>query len=142
MLGGRMNRKEWRSIARAHAKSARVLLDDGNYSVAYHLAGMALECALKAVICRSFFKDTWPDKQFVNAIHSHDIAALVGHANLEGDRKVLEKSSATFRAHWATVQSWKVESRYKQWSHAEARDMVIAVTKNKIGILAWIRKHW
>lgn len=137
-----MKREEWKAIARAHAKSARFLLKDGNYSVAYHLAGVALECGLKAVICRSFRKDDWPDRQFVIAIHSHDIAALVGHANLEPDRQMMEKNSATFRAHWVTVKGWKIDSRYKQWSQPEARDMVIAATKNKSGILAWIRKHW
>jgi HEPN domain-containing protein len=137
-----MNRKDWKAQAEEHSKSAKVLLREGQYSSAYYIAGLAVECALKAKICRSIKRGDWPEKTFVNDIHVHDLMKLMRHAQLDQQRDAQEKRSVQFRLYWNTVKDWKVESRYQLWSDAEARDMVEAVTKRGSGVLTWIRKHW
>ena len=41
-----------------------------------------------------------------------------------------------FGQNWQTVTQWKVDSRYRDWSAAEAGDMVGAVTARGTGVLA------
>jgi HEPN domain-containing protein len=137
-----MNRKDWKAQAEAYSKSAKVLLREGQHSAAYYIAGLAVECALKAKICRSIKRGDWPEKTFVNDIHVHDLTKLIRHAQLDKEREVEEKRSGQFRLYWNIVKGWKVESRYQLWSDAEARDMVEAVTRRGNGVLTWIRKRW
>ena len=137
-----MTRKEWKKQAEAHCAAAKALLEQGQYGVAYHVAGLAIECALKAKIATAFKASTWPTKKFVNDIHTHDLPALVKQAGLDASRLKQEGTSPAFRVYWNTVKGWTVESRYKDWSAAEARDMVEAVSKKSVGVLAWIKRNW
>jgi HEPN domain-containing protein len=129
-------------MANEHIKSARTLLGESHYSAAYHLAGLAVECALKAKVAKAFKAQTWPDRQFVSEIFHHDLAKLVRQADLELERQAEELRSPPFRAYWNTVRAWTVESRYKEWSPAEAKDMVESAGRNGTGVVAWIRRHW
>ena len=137
-----MKRGEWKKMANEHIKSARALLASGHNSAAYHLAGLALECAFKAKISRVFKNDTWPDKTFVQEIHTHDLERLVQQSGLGRARQMEDQRSPAFRAHWNTVKQWRIESRYKEWSPAEATDMVNAAARRGAGVLAWIKRHW
>jgi HEPN domain-containing protein len=137
-----MNRKQWKAQAEDHCSAAKILLREGQCSAAYHIAGLAIECALKAKICRSVKSGDWPEKKFANDIHVHDLTKLVGLAQLEKERAAEENRSTQFRLYWNTVKDWRIESRYSLWSDAEARDMVEAVAKRGNGVLAWIKKHW
>jgi HEPN domain-containing protein len=136
-----MNRKEWKRQSQQHATAARALFDQRQYSVAYHVAGLAVECALKAKIAASFKSGTWPDRQFVNNIHVHDLDMLVKYADLKAELLKAEKASNAFKAYWNVIKGWTVESRYKSWTQAEARDMVEAACKRGSGVLAWIRRN-
>ncbi len=137
-----MKRSQWKERADAHCKAAKTLLDAKQFSPAYYLAGLAIEFALKARIARRFKAATWPEKSFVASIYDHDLAKLIQYAELEKQRLAEEARSPTFRTYWNTVKTWRIDSRYKDWSGAEARDMVEAVAKRGTGVLAWIRKHW
>src|SRR5438045_40052 len=137
-----MHRSEWKLQATAHSEAARQLLRSGHYPSAYHLAGLGVEYALKATIARAFRNGTWPEKGFIERIHSHNLANLIREAQLEADRIAEEQRSIQFRANWNTVKDWRVESRYRMWTDAEASAMVEAVTMGRNGILTWIRRHW
>lgn len=137
-----MTRNEWKRQAMAHASAAKILLRERQYSIAYYVAGLAVECALKAQIARSFRTGTWPDREFVNSIHSHNLEHLVRQAQLETARVAEAATSAAFRTYWNTLKDWRIESRYEVWSAAEATDMVTAVVTRSSGALAWIKRHW
>lgn len=121
-----------------------MLLNNGEHDAAYYMSGIAVECALKAKIASAFRANDLPDKNFVNQIYSngHRLGELVKLGQLAAALEAEEQASAAFRAYWNTVKAWDVDSRYKFWTSAEATNMVIAVTRGKTGVLAWIRRHW
>src|ERR1700730_12838177 len=121
-----MNRKQWKAQAEDHCNAAKVLLREGQFSAAYHIAGLAVECALKAKICRSVKTGDWPEKRFTNDVHIHDLTKLARYAQLEKERLAEEHNSTQFRLYWSIVKDWRIDSRYRLCSAAEARDMVEA----------------
>jgi HEPN domain-containing protein len=78
-----MFRKDFQPIARTRIREARVLLRVGEYAGAYHLAGQAIECALKACIARQTQRYEFPDKTRANNAYEHDPSKL---AKLGGSR--------------------------------------------------------
>ncbi|WP_342105645.1 HEPN domain-containing protein [Methylobacterium sp. SI9] len=137
-----MNRQAWKRRAEDHLRAARALLTTGHFSDAYYLAGLAVECALKARIARSFRSGTWPLRQFANDIHTHDLSKLVVLAELRDQRQIDEAQDPSFRGAWDLVAKWRVEARYAEWSRQEAHDMVDAVVRRPSGVMPWIRRHW
>lgn len=139
-----MTRTEWQRKARDFATSARTLLLNGQYDGAYYLAGLAVECALKARIARRFRANAIPDKKLVADIYreGHQIGRLVIHAELTGLLDTEVRRSAEFEANWIIVRAWDIDARYKHWSAVQARDMVESVTKRGTGMLSWIGRHW
>src|SRR4051812_32543988 len=100
-------------------KAARVLMDKRHFSAAYYLAGLAVECRLKACIAKSFKASAWPDKAFVNRIHTHDFAALLGAADLKTEMMSSCQRSRLLELHRTILEGWKVDARYAVWSEAE-----------------------
>lgn len=137
-----MTLNEWQARARAFTRSSQLLLQGGEHSSAYHLCGLAVECALKAKIARGFRANDFPERKFVEKIHTHNLNELLKLAQLTQALDLEEQTSATFRAYWNTVRGWDIESRYKVWTPAEANGMVETATKRGTGVLAWIRQHW
>lgn len=139
-----MTRKEWQRKSAVFAQSAKALLEVGQHDSAYYLAGLAMECALKAKIATRFRANDIPAKNVVLEIYNngHNLTKLIALANLETALSAEERANAIFRASWNTAKTWTVDSRYVTWSPAEASDMVSAVTKRGTGVLAWIRQHW
>ncbi|MCJ2143465.1 HEPN domain-containing protein [Methylobacterium sp. E-066] len=137
-----MNRQAWKKRSRNQLRAAQTLLAAGQYSVAYHLAGLAVECALKARIARSFRSGTWPLRQFAIDIHTHDLSKLVILADLRDQRQIDEKRDPSFLDAWDIVAKWTIESRYAEWSEEEASDMLDAIARRRSGVMPWIRRHW
>ncbi|MDX8441853.1 hypothetical protein [Mesorhizobium australafricanum] len=139
-----MTRGEWRRRADAFARSASTLLLNAHHDTAYHLAGIAVECALKAKIATRFKANDIPDNALVSKIYDrgHKLEQLVILAKLDAEILREQSASADFRANWETVKTWDISSRYKAWSQAEASEMVDAVTRLRTGVLAWIKRHW
>jgi hypothetical protein len=135
-----LKRADWKVQCTLHAAAAKDLLAKGRFSTAYYLAGLAVECALKAKIARAFKASTWPTKKFVNDVYCHDLEALVNQAGLSPQLKH-QQTIGSFGTLWKTVRTWKNDSRYTVWSDAEARDMVRAAL-GRSGVLSWIKKHW
>jgi HEPN domain-containing protein len=139
-----MTRDEWKSRSREFERSASALLASSRYDVAYHIAGIAVECALKAKISTLFRANDVPDKKLVEDFYrdGHDLVRLVRLAQLEGLLAAEEQVHPAFRANWATVRAWSINSRYNAWSPVEATDMVRAVAQRGTGVLSWLKHHW
>ena len=135
-----MRRADWQQQCKSHSAAAEALIGSVCFSSAYYLAGLAVECALKAKIAKSSKASTWPKKEFIRDIHTHSLAQLVKQAGLEASLKA-KCANATFNLYWQTVSGWQNDSKYETWSAAEARDMVRAAA-GRFGVLAWIKNAW
>jgi HEPN domain-containing protein len=137
-----MTRNEFKKLARVRIREARVLNQEGLYDGAYHLAGLAVECAFKACIARKTRRHDFPDKYFANQVHTHDFKTLVQAAGLQAtfDRDL--KANATLNRNWAVVKDWSVESRYNVVGKLKSEDFYKALTARPDGVMKWIRQHW
>ena len=55
-----MTRKDFQLLAELRANEAAILAHNGNEQGAYYLAGMAIECALKACIAKKTKRHAFP----------------------------------------------------------------------------------
>ncbi len=139
-----MNRADLQALADVRINEAVALLGhappmpDG----AYYLAGYAVECALKACIAKKSGQHEWPDKQFINQCHTHDIADLVRLADLELERRADVAVNAVRARNWEIVNYWSERDRYGRHSEAKAKAMIDAVTDTTNGVLPWIKARW
>lgn len=137
-----MNRKDLQNLANARIKEAKVLLDAGKFSGSYHLAGLAIECALKACISKQTKKYDFPDKKFAADCFEHDPTKLMKLARLDQRIDTDAKASPALGVNWGIVKNWGVESRYTQKTKQEAEDLYSAIHRQKTGVLRWLRQHW
>lgn len=141
---GWVNRKDFQLLAGVRIEEARALLTlptpmpDG----AYYLAGYAMECALKACICRKYAEHDWPDKRFVADCHTHDILDLVKLAGIAPQRVADATSDIAFAKNWQVVKDWSEQSRYERHSLVKAQKMFDAIDNNANGVLSWIKARW
>ena len=71
---------QWKKLAHDKVATARRLIDAGEYAVAAEQMGYALECALKAVACKTMRLEGYPPvkgKQEIAYFKSHEFDALV-----------------------------------------------------------------
>ncbi len=137
-----MHRTDFQKLSAARRREAKHLLDERQFDGAYYLAGYTVELALKAVIAKSFLRHTWPEKDFVIKIQTHDLGKLVELAGLESIRKQEIAADTDFLINWQTVKDWNEQSRYKRWSRSEAENLYTAIANRRHGVLGWIRSFW
>lgn len=139
-----MNRTDWQQLADVRIAEAIALLNlnppmpDG----AYYLAGYAVECALKACIAKTYNQHDWPERQFVNKSHTHDLTELVVAAGLDVTRKADTDGNPALAQNWLIVEDWSERSRYKRHSQADAQRLINAVNDAINGVLPWVKVHW
>ncbi|WP_349368150.1 hypothetical protein [Salinarimonas sp.] len=137
-----LDRRSWVEKAQEHLACAEALLEARQFANAFYLAGLAVECGLKACIARRFASETWPDRDFVNRIHTHSFPALVALADLEADLRAECVRSTDFNDAWTDVSVWSVSSRYALViPEARARAMVDAVGASDYGVLPWLSRR-
>lgn len=138
-----MNRTIFQKVSALRRREAGALLSAGQYAGAYYLAGYAVECALKACVAKQIMRHDFPDRKFVNDAYTHKLGPLLKLAGLASD---LEKDMVTNRnleLNWAVTKDWSESSRYKlDITETDARDLYLACTARKHGVLSWIRKRW
>jgi HEPN domain-containing protein len=123
------------------AQEAGVLAKNGNEEGAFYLAGLAVECALKACIAKKMRRHDFPlPAKDANRVYTHDLSELLKLAELEGDLDTAMRRSRGLTENWIIVQNWKVESRYES-SGLKGTDMVAAVNSAD-GVLRWIQRRW
>ena len=127
-----------RDLADARAREARVLLEAAEFSGAYHLAGLAIECALKAVLTSTIAPYSMPDKTAVGKAFVHDLERLAEQAGLSTELNADDEVAAS----WVVARSWSIESRYQLYSKLDASDLVEACLGDEGGVFQWLSARW
>jgi len=76
------SQSDLKSISLKRIKGAKLLLDDGDYQGSAYLMGLSLECALKAVVCKTLRIPTYPegyedDKKVPGFFMTHSFVRLL-----------------------------------------------------------------
>ncbi len=136
-----MSKAQFQQLAEMHADNARQLYRLGGYTNAFHLAGLAVECALKALVCDRFIQGVLPDPRIVTAAHSHKLEDLAGLAGIKAALIERVKADEAFAAKWTAVRNWSIASRYETITFVDAAELIEAAL-DAGGLLEWIRTYW
>ena len=137
-----MNRAEFQSLTRLRLQDAAVLIRAGRFDGAYYFFGLAVECALKACICRKTRRYDFPDRKLTEKSYQHDLSGLVEAAGLKAARLAVEKTDVQFAANWGIVKDWSNEDRYVTIGQSKAEALEQAIMDRRHGVMRWIRQHW
>lgn len=137
-----MTRKDLQRLANVRIKEAKHLLSSNNFSGAYHMAGYTIELGLKACIARKTRKHDFPELNVVRDSFTHDLKKLIKIAGLEQNLNSQMENDLTFATHWTIVKDWDVESRYRNFTSNQAKEIIYSIISRQSGILRWIRQHW
>lgn len=139
-----MNRSDFQKLTRIRMKEAKVLLNNACFEGAYYLAGYAVECAIKACISRETqVHDFPPEWQVVRSYYTHDLLSLVKSAKLDTELKNQEQAMVQFQLNWAIVKDWSERKRYEtQIDSKLARDLYLAISHRRNGVLPWLKRYW
>jgi hypothetical protein len=130
-------------LAGSRLEEARVLLENGLWTGAYYMTGLAVECALKSCLASAVKEHDFPDRRFVNDMYDHNLEKLfklngeLWHA-LQADMK----TDAHLSVNWSTVKDWDDSKRYDIVEELEARALHEATTAPGSGVMEWIRGKW
>lgn len=137
-----MNRGDLQKLSNARIREAKILLQAGEYSGAYYLAGYAVECALKACFAKQVKRYDFPDKEDARKIFTHKFRDLVKLAKLSDELARVEQANSKFAAGWELVCKWTEESRYSTWTRDDSEAILDAIVRRKDGVLPWIKRRW
>jgi len=137
-----MKKADFEELSGVRLEEALALLDDGHWDGAYYLAGYAVECALKACICRQSGEHDFPPKDTNKTHYTHNIIELTRTAGLKAAVEFQSDQDVTFKRNWNIVRDWDEQSRYRRISEIEAHMLLDAVTEPTHGVLAWVRLSW
>ncbi len=137
-----MNRTQLQLLAEERVRDAEALLNAGQWSGAYYLAGYAVECGLKACIAKLTNHHDFPDKEKANQSNSHKIEVLVEIAGLTLQRNTDRAANPALGANWLLVGDWNEKTRYEFKTELQARNLFVAVTDATHGMLQWIGDRW
>lgn len=143
MIVARLNRDKLQLLTDDRLKEATVLLDNGCWTGAYYMTGLAVECALKAYLARAVQQYDFPDKGFVNRVYTHKLKELV---QLDGvlweDLQKEARADVKLRTNWDTVLEWNDENRYETVEEPAAKSLYAATTDSSYGVMEWLRRRW
>lgn len=135
-------RSEFRALAWIRLAEAEVLLRNKKPNGAYYLCGYAVECGLKACIAKKTKRYEFPNKEFVNKSWTHNLTQLVELAGLKGELDSKIRAGGDFASNWKVLEGWGEDARYDKKSITSARDIYVAVSDPRDGVLKWIIQHW
>jgi len=138
-----LHRRDFQLLSEKRLAEAESLFRARLYEGSYHLAGLAVECAVKACIAKQTTRFEFPDKNRVNKSYDHNVGDLVKVAGLQTvlDREI-DKNKA-FATNWTIVRGWQVESRYTLGiKRTAASALLLSITNPTEGIMPWLRFHW
>jgi HEPN domain-containing protein len=138
-----VNRADFQELAELHLQHARALLDAKLYSGAYYMCGYAVECALKACICKKTNQfDFFVSPDEARSAWSHDFNRLVKVAGLENEMSAARAADAQLDLNWKSVENWSPASRYEQQDPRDAGELFAAVSDPEHGVVSCIRQLW
>ena len=132
-------REEFQQLADLRAEEAAVLAKNGKEQGAYYLAGLAIECALKACIAKRTRGHQYPPKN-TGQYYDHNLDVLLQLADLCNQLEGEMKRSARFANNRDTVHDWDVEKRYEA-TGLKGTEMVTAVNSVD-GVLQRLKHYW
>ena len=134
-----MLRQDFQDLAMARAREAEALLAAGLFDGAYCLAGLAVECALKACIAKATREYEFPDLARTRAAYTHDLEVLLKEADL---KESMRRADPRIQVDWGLVSEWRIETRYRLGvSETDATAFVRKIAAPQ-GILAWLTQYW
>jgi|ERR1051326_132727 hypothetical protein len=104
-------RRDFQALSWIHLRAARSLRVSRQWQNAYHVAGYAAECALKACIAKRTRRHDFPRRD-TRDVYTHNLTALVAAAELDVTLRAALQASKAFEVNWTTVKDWTPESRY------------------------------
>jgi len=128
-----MNRGDLQELSNLRIREAKILLNAGQYSGAYYLAGYSVECALKACFAKAVKRYDFPDKTSVRRVFVHNLADLIDLANLKKSLQGAAQANSRLESAWDTVSKWNEESRYAVWSKNDAEVLIDAIVRRRDG---------
>ena len=137
-----MKKADFEELSGVRLEEALALLDDGHWDGACYLAGYAVECALKACICKRSGEYDFPPKDTNKTHYTHNLVELIQTAGLKNALAMQSGLDADFAQNWITVRDWGEQSRYKRWPETAARALLVAITEPLHGVLAWVKLSW
>ena len=126
-------RNEFQQLSRIRLRESRALLLGKEFSGSYYLAGISVECAIKACIAKQVRRYQFPDKELGNNAFKHELLSLVKTASLYQLLEQEWKKHNPFEINWKVVSDWNIESRYQVVAPVLAKDMYRAVTSRRFG---------
>jgi len=138
-----MTRRDLQKLALARLRDAEYLFNARGYSGAYHFAGIAVECAIKACIAKRTKRFEFPNKALANAAWEHDLGKLIKVANLESHLEQERLRSPAFDQNWSTIVKWQIDSRYDLLTtRIAASDLLSSIIQQPDGVLPWLQIYW
>ena len=142
-----MNRTDLQQLANDRIADVEALLAAHRWAGAYHMAGYALECALKSCVLHHIEKTgvIFSDKKYLDALPkcwTHDLSHLLNQTGLMSDFGEACKANPILYGNWGVAKDWTEVSRYQQKNQAEAEELFKAITNVPNGVLPWIQIHW
>ncbi len=138
----RLKRADFQELAKLRIAEAEHLMKAGSFSGAYYIAGLAVECSLKACIARATEQFEFPDLDCAKESWNHDLTRLLNAAGLVAEHEKKAAADVEFNANWLIVKDWDVSSRYEKRSKAEAQNLFEAVVNAQHGVFGWIEGYW
>ena len=139
-----MTRAEWQALASEWVGDASALLEKQRWGGAYHVAGYAVECALKACLLKQVEAD--PGLIFEplgNNCRTHELPKLLILAGLEAAKQAADLANPSLLANWKIVSVWTASPRYnRRKDEKTAREIFKAVVDPKDGVLPWLMTLW
>lgn len=135
---------DWLRTAERHLQDARTLKTRGGSSEAvFHYAGLAVECALKAVIMKRERWNQWPSRAREPKLHKHDLKRLLKRAGLNGEMEAEKRLGTDLAANWGVVIRW--DNNRPRYPHGAmpsrvATDMFRAVAHHRDGVFTWLQQ--
>jgi HEPN domain-containing protein len=139
----RLNRNTLRKLAESRLEEARILLDNRQWTGAYYLTGLAIECALKSCLASEVKQHDFPDKQFVNAMYVYNLENLFKlNAALWVGLQTEMQANPRLTVNWSTIKDWDDGKRYSVVEELESKALFEAATEAASGLMVWLRGRW
>jgi hypothetical protein len=80
----------------------------------------------------------------VNKIYTHDLAALLGLAELERPLETARQSDPNLDRRWSIVKNWTEQARYAVWTEEQAAAILDGVDGDGRtgGLFQWLSARW
>jgi len=78
----------------------------------------------------------------VNGVYTHNLVALVNHAQLGPALDAALEQNLRFARNWERAKNWSEDARYREWPEGLAVELIGALNDGETGVFRWIQAHW